>query len=165
MKKPKPDKTKPGQESVWNYPRPPALEPFEGRVAVYFNKKIIADTSAAYRVLETNHPPGFYIPPEDIDHSMLEPSALQTGCEWKGTGKYYHLKDGDSYSENVACYYDDPTKTFQPIKNYLSFYPARVDKCTVNGKRVSPQPGEFYGGWITKNIAGPFKGIEGSWGW
>lgn len=165
MKHPKPDPVTANEESVWNYPRPPRLKPCRRTLTVVFNGKEIARTNRAYRVLETSHPPGYYIPKEDTDPSVLLASPLTTGCEWKGTGKYYHLEDGDAFSENAAWYYDSPRPAFAAITNYLSFYPGRVDYCTIDGEKVTPQPGGFYGGWITSEIKGPFKGIEGSWGW
>ncbi len=165
MSRPKPFPIAAGEESVWDYPRPPRLEKVEAELIVFFAGRPIAKSNRGYRVLETSHPPGYYLPPEDVDQSVLRPSGLTTGCEWKGTGRYHHLVDGNHRSENAAWYYDRPRPAFAPIANYLSFYPGRVDRCLVNGEEVIPQPGNFYGGWITKNIKGPFKGIEGSWGW
>lgn len=165
MRHPKPEPAGPGEESVWDYPRPPRLETCEKTLIVRFNGREIARTRRGFRILETSHPPGYYIPPEDVDRSVLRPSALTTGCEWKGRGKYYHVTDGDAFSENAAWYYDRPTPAFARVKGYLSFYPDRTDGCTVNGEEVIPQPGEFYGGWITAEIKGPFKGGEGTWGW
>lgn len=165
MRRPKPDPVKQGEESVWDYPRPPRLEKFGGEVVVFFAGRPIAKTVKAYRVLETSHPPGYYLPPEDVDQAVLQPSPMQTNCEWKGRGRYFHLISGDQRSENAAWYYETPTPAFAPIAGYISFYPGRTERCTVNGETVIPQPGEFYGGWVTSNIKGPFKGIEGSWGW
>ncbi len=165
MSRPVPDPIGPGEESVWEYPRPPRLEPCNKLITVVFNGLEIARTTGAFRVLETSHPPGYYLPPYDVDTSVLRPSALRTGCEWKGTGRYYHLQEGEAFSENAAWYYDQPRPAFEAIAGYLSFYAGRVDHCTVNGETVIAQPGEFYGGWITADIKGPFKGIEGSWGW
>lgn len=165
MKHPKPDPTASGQESVWDYPRPPRLEPCKKTLVVVFDGKEIARTDRGFRVLETSHPPGYYIPPEDVDASVLKSSALTTGCEWKGTGRYYHLVSGEKVSENAAWYYNNPRPAFTALAGYISFYPGRVDRCTVNGETVLPQPGAFYGGWITGDVKGPFKGVEGSWGW
>lgn len=163
--KPKPIKPKPGQESVWDYPRPPKLEKVNKTIEVYFNGKRIARTNAAYRVLETSHPPVYYLPPDDIEQRFLLPADQQTHCEWKGRGSYYHLQVGDKTVQNACWFYADPTKAFAHIKNYPAFYAHKMDKCTVDGEIVIPQPGNFYGGWITSDIVGPFKGIEGSWGW
>jgi uncharacterized protein (DUF427 family) len=162
---PKAIKPKPGQESVWDYPRPPALEKVNKTLVVEFAGRIIAETNRGFRVLETSHPPVYYFPLEDVDTDILTESSLRTGCEWKGTGKYYHLQLNEKYSENAAWYYDKPKKRFREIKNYIAFYPDRVDACYVNGERITPQPGGFYGGWITQDIVGPFKGIDGSFGW
>ncbi len=162
---PKPEKPQQGQESVWDYPRPPALEKVNKTLTVEFAGKIIAKTNQGYRVLETSHPPVYYFPPEDVNPEVLKESDFRTGCEWKGTGKYFHLKMNGQNSENAAWYYNKPKKRFEKIKNYIAFYPGRVDACFVDSERVMPQPGGFYGGWITENVVGPFKGIDGSWGW
>lgn len=162
---PKPHPTKEGQESVWDYPRPPALEPVDKKLSVEFDGRTIAETSRGYRILETSHPPVYYFPPEDVLPEVLRHSPFTTSCEWKGTGKYYHLVANGKKVENAAWYYDKPKKRFEQIKNYIAFYPSKVDACFVKGERITPQPGGFYGGWITKDIVGPFKGVEGSWGW
>jgi len=163
--KPKPIKPKIGQESVWDYPRPPRLEPVSKQIQIYFNDKLIADTMDGYRVLETSHPPVYYIPLIDIDNDCLIASDQQSYCEWKGQGSYYHVEVGDKKAINAAWYYKKPTKEFAAIKNCPAFYAHQMDKCLVDGEEVVPQPGNFYGGWITKDIVGPFKGIDGSWGW
>jgi len=155
----------PGQESVWDYPRPPRLEPTAKPLRIVFNGVVIAATSRGQRVLETSHPPVYYFPPEDVQRQYLIPSPRQTFCEWKGQGAYYHLRLGDRQVENVAWYYPEPTPAFAPIRNYIAFYAGPMDECTVDGVVVTPQPGNFYGGWITPDIVGPFKGAPGSWGW
>ena len=155
----------PGQESVWDYPRPPRLEDTSKHLQIVFNGVTIADTHRAKRVLETSHPPVYYIPPEDVRMEYLTPVAQTTFCEWKGRGGYYSLVVGDKRAENVAWYYPSPTPEFAEIKDYLAFYPAPMDACSVDGELVEPQPGNFYGGWITKDIVGPFKGSLGTWGW
>jgi uncharacterized protein (DUF427 family) len=132
---------------------------------VVFNGVVIADTQRGQRVLETSHPPVYYFPPEDVQSQYLVPSARQTFCEWKGQGAYYHVKVGDRQAENAAWYYPKPTPAFAPIRNYIAFYAALMDECTVDGVVVIPQPGGFYGGWITPDIVGPFKGAPGTWGW
>jgi len=163
--KPEPIKPKIGQESVWDYPRPPRLEPVSKQIQIYFNGKLIADSVNAFRVLETSHPPVYYIPPADIDNDCLLPSDQQSYCEWKGQGSYYHIEVGNKKALNAAWFYKKPTKAFAAIKNYPAFYAHKMDKCLVDGEEVTPQPGNFYGGWITKDIVGPFKGVDGSWGW
>lgn len=155
----------PGQESVWDYPRPPRLEPTSKHLRVVFNGVVIAETQRGQRVLETSHPPVYYFPPEDVQAQYLVPSSRQTFCEWKGQGAYYHVKVGDRQVNNAAWYYPKPTPAFAPIRNYIAFYAGLMDECTVDGVVVIPQPGGFYGGWITPDIVGPFKGAPGTWGW
>ncbi len=163
--RPHPIPPKPGQESVWDYPRPPRLEASPKHIQIIFNGVTIADTKRAYRVLETSHPPTYYIPPEDIQQQYLRPANRQTFCEWKGSGSYYSVVVGDQALTDVAWYYAAPTPAFRDMRNYVAFYAAPMDRCLVDGEIVTPQPGEFYGGWITSDIAGPFKGEPGSWGW
>ncbi len=155
----------PGQESVWDYPRPPRLEETAKHIQIIFNGITIADTHQAKRVLETSHPPVYYIPLEDIKQEHLVKSARSTYCEWKGHGAYYSLVVGDKRLDDVAWYYPESTPAFAAIANHVAFYPAPMDVCYVDGEKVEPQPGNFYGGWITSDIVGPFKGALGSWGW
>jgi len=155
----------PDQESVWDYPRPPRLEDTSKHIQIIFNGVAIVDTKRAKRVLETSHPPVYYIPPEDIQMEYLEASPRTTFCEWKGQGAYYNLVVGDKRVDHVAWYYPEPTPAFASMQNYVAFYPRPMDVCLVDGEQVQPQPGEFYGGWITSDIVGPFKGEAGSWGW
>ena len=156
----------PGQESVWDYPRPPRLEASTKQIKVVLNRVTIADSCNTYRVLETSHPPVYYIPPEDIQMQYLQPVASSRSfCEWKGLAGYYNLLVGDRQVINAAWYYPQPTTEFMSIKNYLAFYPSKMDACYVDGEPVKAQAGDFYGGWITQNIVGPFKGEAGSWGW
>jgi uncharacterized protein (DUF427 family) len=163
--RPVPIAPQPGQESVWDYPRPPRLEATSQPIQIVFNQVTIADTTGAYRVLETSHPPTYYIPLADIQQQYLHPSDRQTFCEWKGSGSYYSIVVGDRVLTEVAWYYAQPTPAFTAIRNYVAFYAAPMDACYVAGQRVTPQPGNFYGGWITPDIVGPFKGEPGSWGW
>ncbi|MFW6359032.1 MAG: DUF427 domain-containing protein [Chroococcales cyanobacterium] len=156
---------KPGQESVWDYPRPPRLEPSSKHIKILFNGEVIADTKRAQRVLETSHPPVYYIPPEDIRMEYLQSTPRHSFCEWKGTANYYTIVVGDKQAENAAWYYPNPTEQFASIKDYVAFYPSRMDACYVDGEKVEAQPGDFYGGWITSDIVGPFKGSAGTWGW
>lgn len=155
----------PGQESVWDYPRPPRLEATSKRIQIAFNGVMIADTVRALRVLETSHPPTYYIPPEDIQMQHLRRASGSSFCEWKGNASYYTLVVNDKRTENVAWSYERPSPSFETIKDHLAFYAAPMDTCTVDGERVTPQPGGFYGGWITSGIAGPFKGEQGTRGW
>jgi uncharacterized protein (DUF427 family) len=155
----------PGQESVWDYPRPPRLEPSDRLVRVIFNGEVVAETRNALRVLETSHPPVYYIPPEAIKTKFLERSSRSSFCEWKGRARYHSLKVGDRRSPDAAWSYPDPIKAFESIRDYLAFYPSRVDECIVDSEVVRSQPGDFYGGWITPEIVGPFKGDTGTMGW
>ncbi|MGP1371323.1 MAG: DUF427 domain-containing protein [Almyronema sp.] len=155
----------PGQESVWDYPRPPRLEASNKHIQVVLNGITLADTRQAQRVLETSHPPVYYIPPTDLQLAYLQPAAASSFCEWKGRAAYYTLSVGDRQVEAAAWYYPDPTPAFEAIQNYVAFYPSKVDACYVDGERVQAQAGDFYGGWITSDIVGPFKGGVGTWGW
>lgn len=155
----------PGQESVWDYPRPPRLESDSRPIRIIFNGVEIANTRRAYRVLETSHPPGFYLPPDDIQMRYLRRTARSSLCEWKGRAAYYTLSVGGRTAEDVAWCYPKPTAAFAPLAGYLSFYAGPMDACYVGDELVTPQPGEFYGGWITSEVVGPFKGGPGSWGW
>ena len=148
-------------ESVWDYPRPAICEPFSGRLTVVLAGQTIADSRNAWRALETSHPPTYYIPPEDIDFSLLTKNRKKTLCEWKGQARYF---DAPGVTD-IAWHYDNPTPTFAAIQGYLSFYASKVDACFVNDTEVLAQEGDFYGGWITPNIKGPFKGGPGTWGW
>jgi uncharacterized protein (DUF427 family) len=154
-----------GQESVWDYPRPPHLELSGKPIQIVFNNAIIADTNKAYRVLETSHPPVYYLPPQDVKLEYLQSTSQQSFCEWKGWAKYYSLIVGDKEVINVAWSYPEPTSSFAAIKDYIAFYAGPMDACYVNGEKVIPQPGSFYGGWITSDVVGPFKGEKGTWGW
>lgn len=155
----------PGHESVWDYPRPPRLEVSPRHVQVVFNGETIADTHRAYRVLETSHPPVYYIPPEDIRRDLLVPTPRRTVCEWKGTATYYTVRVGDRSASDAGWSYPHPNPAFAPIGGYLAFYPSKMDACLVDGVPVQSQPGDFYGGWITPDIVGPFKGDPGTSGW
>lgn len=155
----------PGQESVWDYPRPPRVEPTDKRIQVVFNGVTIADTRRAQRVLETSHPPVYYIPPEDIQMAYLVPAAGSSWCEWKGRASYYDVVVGDREAERAAWTYHEPLKGFESIKEHVAFYAGPMDACYVAGERVRPQPGGFYGGWITGDVVGPFKGGPGTRGW
>ena len=162
---PQPLPPDPGQESVWDYPRPPRLEDTSRHIQVVFNGALIADTRRARRVLETSHPPVYYLPPEDIQMQYLQVSSRGSMCEWKGQASYYTVAMAGKSAPDAAWTYRRPTPAFVAIKDYVAFYPQLMDSCTVDGERVIPQPGEFYGGWITSDVVGPFKGEPGSWGW
>lgn len=165
MRTPEPIPAGPGQESVWDYPRPPRLEDVSARITIEFAGVVIADTRAAKRVLETSHPPNYYLPPEDVRMEHLIRHSGSSMCEWKGTALYYSVVVVPRRVERAVWSYPDPTPAFAAIRDYLAFYPGAMDACYVAGERVTPQPGVFYGGWITGNIVGPFKGGPGSMGW
>lgn len=161
----RPRPTEPGQESVWDYPRPPRLEDVPARISVVFNDRTIADTTRAKRVLETSHPPVYYIPPDDIDAECLNPASGESWCEWKGVARYFDVVVGEVRASRAAWYYPAPTEDFASLAGYVAFYADKMDACYVDGERAHPQPGGFYGGWITSNILGPFKGGPGTRGW
>lgn len=125
----------------------------------------MAETRAAYRVLETSHPPTWYLPPADVDMSILRPSRYASACEWKGQARYVDLAIGDVAIESIGWSYPQPSRRFAPIADYLAFYASKIDACWVDDVRVQSQPGDFYGGWITPDVVGPFKGAPGTWGW
>lgn len=154
-----------GQESVWDYPRPPRLEDTPKHIQITFNGVAIANTHHAKRVLETSHPPVYYLPPSDIAMAHLLLTPRSSFCEWKGVAVYYTIVVGDRQAENVAWAYPNPTGEFASLKDYVAFYPQYMDACLVDGEQVQPQPGGFYGGWITADIVGPFKGELGTMGW
>lgn len=153
------------KESVWDYPRPPRVEPSTQLIRVVFNGTTIAETNRALRVLETSHPPVYYIPPGDVQQQLLSPTAHHSYCEYKGQASYYSVKVGNKVSENAAWSYHQPSTGYESLKDHLAFYPGRVDACYVDDERVQAQEGDFYGGWITSNIEGPFKGGPGTAAW
>ena len=162
---PTPVKPAAGQESVWDYPRPPALEPVSKHIRILFNGEVIADSNRAYRVLETSHPPVYYILPEDLNPDYVQDASGSSFCEWKGKASYKSVKVGEKLLNRVGWTYPNPTKRFEPIRDYVAFYAGPMDACYVGDEKVIPQPGGFYGGWITSDVVGPFKGIPGSMGW
>ena len=155
----------PGQESVWDYPRPPRLEDSDKRVEVVFGGVKIADTTRAKRVLETSHPPVYYVPPEDIRIEHLRVTGGTSFCEWKGAARYYDVSVDGRAAARAAWSYPDPVPAYASLKGHVAFYPSKMDACYVDGERVETQGGDFYGGWITSDIVGPFKGAPGTWGW
>ncbi|MCC0093582.1 DUF427 domain-containing protein [Streptomyces flavotricini] len=153
------------KESVWDYPRPPRVEPDARRVVVRHRGVTLADSRACRRVLETSHPPVFYVPREDVRSDLLSRSPGATVCEWKGAASYWTLVVDGHTVRNAAWSYEDPAPEYRSIAHHFAFYPGRVDLCLVDGERVRAQAGDFYGGWITGEILGPFKGGPGSTGW
>ncbi len=155
----------PGQESVWDYPRPPALRDCDKQVRILLGGDVIADTNAALCVLETSHPPTYYLPPADIDMSLLTRNERSSFCEWKGLASYFDLTHNGVTHAAIAWTYLDPTPSFSRLKGHLAFYPQVMDACYVGDEKIRPQPGNFYGGWITSDLVGPFKGEPGTAGW
>jgi uncharacterized protein (DUF427 family) len=160
------ERTEPGpnQESVWDYPRPPALEDVSKHLKVEFNGEVIAETERGKRVLETSQPPAYYFPPEDVDDEFLQELNQFTYCEWKGHAYYFDVNMNGKIARKSAWYYPDPNQKYEGIKDYVAFYPDALN-CFVDGEKVQPQEGTFYGGWITSEIVGPFKGGPGTSGW
>lgn len=155
----------PGQESVWDYPRPPRLEATPKRIRAMFNGVTLLDTTRAYRVLETSHPPVYYIPQADIQMQYVSRTPRQTFCEFKGAASYWTVSVNGKTAENCGWSYESPAKGFEPITGYIAVYASKMDACYVDDEQVQAQAGDFYGGWITKDIVGPFKGGAGTWGW
>jgi uncharacterized protein (DUF427 family) len=162
---PTPDKVGPGQESVWDYPRPPRLETFAGSITIELGGQTVASTDRAWRVLETSHPPTYYVPAAAFHDGVLRAAEGSSWCEWKGVASYYDLVSGAHVAERAGWTYLDPTRGFEPIAGAIAVMAADVDRCTVNGEQVESQPGGFYGGWITSWVKGPFKGVRGSRSW
>ena len=155
----------PGQESVWDYPRPPRVEPVPERLRVVINGITVADTTNAQRVLETAGAPVYYIPRDDVRMHVLASSDRRTTCEWKGEAAYHHYVGDGQPRANVAWSYADPKPGYEVIRDHLAFYASRVDEAWVGDEQATPQPGGFYGGWVTSKIVGPIKGVPGSEGW
>jgi uncharacterized protein (DUF427 family) len=155
----------PGQESVWDYPRPPRVEAVPQAVRVIMDGEVLAATFRAHRVLETAGPPVYYIPRDDVRMDRLELSPHATVCEWKGPATYYSYAGHGRRVENVAWSYQQPNPGYQAIAGHLAFYGGLVDEAWVGDERATPQPGRFYGGWITSWVVGPFKGGPDSFGW
>jgi uncharacterized protein (DUF427 family) len=153
-------------ESVWDYPRPPRLEPTSRIIRIVHGGVVIAETTRALRILETSHPPVYYIPPSDIAMEHLVPSAHRSSfCEFKGFASYWNLSVNGNLSNDSAWSYPEPSAKYAALLDHLAFYASRVDECSVDGEVVVPQSGDFYGGWITSHITGPFKGPPGTRGW
>jgi uncharacterized protein (DUF427 family) len=163
--KPVPDPVLPGQQSVWTYPRPAIAERCAARIRIEHAGLVVADSGSAVRTLETSHPPSYYIPPADIAPGMLRETSGSSYCEWKGWATYWDVVVGDVVLHKVAWSYPEPTRAFVMLRDHVAFYAAPFDCCSVDGETVRPQPGGFYGGWITADLAGPFKGVPGSTGW
>jgi uncharacterized protein (DUF427 family) len=163
--RPRPDPTPMGQESVWDYPRPAMAELSSRHVRIEHQSVVVAHTRAAFRVLETSHPPSWYLPPDSIAGGLLQPSPRRSFCEWKGDAVYWHLEIGDELLLDVGWSYPELSPAFVAMRDHVAFYAARLGRCLVDGEPVTLQPGGFYGGCITPDVVGPLKGVPGSAGW
>ena len=150
---------------MWDYPRPPLIAPDPRRVRVILGGETVVDTTRALRVLETSHPPTFYLPREDVVDGALAPATGSSFCEWKGQAAYLDVRGGGVVAPRGAWFYPDPAAACADLAGHVAIYPARMDACLVGDERVRGQEGDFYGGWITDEIVGPFKGAPGTWGW
>jgi uncharacterized protein (DUF427 family) len=153
------------KESVWDYPRPPHLESSPKKLKVVFNGVTIAESNSAYRVLETSHPPTYYFPPEDVKREHLLKAQGRSICEWKGQAAYFDVVVHGQRAPRAAWNYSAPTPDFEPIAGYICFYASKMDACFVDGEEVRAQAGDYYGGWVTGEIVGPFKGAAGTGFW
>lgn len=163
--RPHPDRVGPGQISVWSFPRPAIAERSAAHVVIELRGTIVADTSASVRTLETSHPPSYYIPPDAIAPDVLRRASRSSFCEWKGSALYWDVVIGDLVLPRAGWSYPDPSPAFAMLRDHVAFYAGPFERCSVDGETVVPQSGGFYGGWITGDLAGPFKGEPGSMGW
>lgn len=162
---PLPEPAGAGQESVWRYPRPPAVRACSRHVQIFFGGELVCDTHASWQVLETSHPPTYYLPRSSFVRGALRPTSGGSVCEWKGAARYLDLVAGERTAARAAWYYPSPSAGFDMLADQVAVYAGLTDGCYVDGERVVPQPGGFYGGWITPDVVGPFKGVPGSTGW
>jgi uncharacterized protein (DUF427 family) len=156
---------KPGQESVWDYPRPPRVEPSSELVEIELGGQVVASSTTSWRVLETSHPPTYYLPAEAFDPDVLVPAEDSSFCEWKGAASWFDLVAGETVVSRAAWTYRDPAPGCEAIAGAIAVMAGRVERCLVDGEVVRPQPGAFYGGWVTDSVVGPFKGDPGTLGW
>ena len=163
--RPIPDSVGAGQRSVWDFPRPAVAERCAAHCQIEHNGRIIADTRSSVRTFETSHPPSYYFPPDAVAPGVLRRAGGGSYCEWKGSALYWDVIIGDRVLPRVGWSYTDPTPPFAILRDHIAVYAAPFDRCAVDGETVIPQPGNFYGGWITPDLAGPFKGVPGSMGW
>jgi uncharacterized protein (DUF427 family) len=165
MMHPTPDPALAGQESVWDFPRPAVAEFISSHLKIIHRGVTIAETRRGVRTLETSHPPSYYFPREDVAMAFLSPSANRSFCEWKGDAAYLNIAVKGEILRDVAWTYQQPTASFVVLRDHIAFYAAPFDGCFVDGEKAVPQPGGFYGGWVTSKLAGPIKGILGSRFW
>ena len=155
----------PGQESVWDYPRPPKIESFNGHIRIVHQGTIIYDHNRAFRILETSHPPTYYLPLEHFIKGVIQENPASSYCEFKGRASYFDVISNGKRTTKAAWGYANPNVAYADIKGHISIYASKMERCLVNDEEVLSQQGDFYGGWITSNIVGPFKGAPGTWGW
>jgi len=160
-----PERPGPGQESVWDYPRPPGVALSSKLVTVVLGGEQVCRTTRAWRVLETSHPPVWYLPRQDWVHGALAAAGGSSSCEWKGVASYLDVLGGGVRAERAAWTYPEPVPAYAVLTDAVAVYPAAMDACTVDGELVRPQDGGFYGGWVTDDVVGPFKGAPGTLGW
>ena len=165
MMRPKRIEPGPGQVSVWDFPRPPALEPVTATLRVVLGGVTVAESTNGYRVCETSHAPAYYFPPGDVAPEALRPAPGASFCEWKGVAAYADVRGGERVAERAAWSYPEPTAPFTALKDHVAFYAGQMDACFVGEAEVSPMDGDFYGGWITPELVGPFKGAPGTRHW
>jgi uncharacterized protein (DUF427 family) len=165
VRRPQPLPVAEGQQSVWDYPRPPRLESTSARLEVVLDGRVIARTTHGWRVLETSHPPTYYLPKDAFDPDVLVPSAGSSWCEWKGAASYFDLVAGDTVARRAAWTYPEPAPGFTDLIGAVAVMPGLVERCLVDGEVVRAQPGNFYGGWVTSSVVGPFKGEPATLGW
>ena len=163
--RPEPSPVDPGQESVWDYPRPPRVEHVARRAVIRLGGEVIVDTDDVVRVLETSHPPVYYLPRSAFPAGVLVPVEGTSFCEFKGEAQYFDVAAGGVVVPRAGWTYPEPTRGFESLSNRVALYPGHMDSCEITGEQVTSQEGDFYGGWITTNIVGPFKGGPGTAGW
>jgi len=163
--RPVPNIPREGQESVWDYPRPPRVEPSRSSVEIWLGGVRIAASTRSLRVLETSHPPTYYLPAEDFVPGALRTTEGSSWCEFKGAAAYFDVYGGDAVAPRSAWTYPRPSPGFEGLRDHVAVMPGAMDRCTLDGEVVRAQEGGFYGGWITSRVVGPFKGVPGSWGW
>lgn len=165
MPRPRPEIPGPGQESVWDYPRPPRVERVTAPVTIRLGEQLIVESRDVVRVLETSHPPVYYIPIADFAPGSLVDADGSSFCEFKGTARYLDVLGGGQVRSAAAWNYPHPSPGYEVLRDRVAVYAQQMDECTVDREVVTPQPGDFYGGWITRSVVGPFKGSPGSFGW
>ena len=165
MRRPTPDQPGPGQESAWDYPRPPRVEPSSETVEIMLGDEVVARSTRTLRVLETSHPPTYYLPLSAFAEGVLRPVDGSTWCEWKGAASYFDVVTPDRTIPAGAWTYEAPAGGYRDLKDHVAIYPGKVDSCSIDDEQVQAQEGDFYGGWITSRVTGPFKGAPGTMGW